>query len=142
MAKISFFKEEVQFNLPDKTRLINLIENIIHQETKKEIKQISFIFCSDTYLYQLNKNYLHHNSLTDILTFDYSENAGILESEIYISIDRILENSKKYNVSFKKELHRVLIHGILHLSGFDDKTEHQRQKMREKENEYLTLYYE
>jgi rRNA maturation RNase YbeY len=140
MAKISFFKENIDFNLPQKTSIKTWIQTIINQESNKKIKKINFIFCNDTFLHTLNKNYLQHDSLTDILTFDYAGNKNTLESEIYISIDRIRENSKQYNTSFSRELHRVMAHGILHLLGFDDKTEHQRQKMHEKENQYLNLY--
>jgi probable rRNA maturation factor len=140
MANISFFNEGIHFNLPQKKRLRNWIEKVIRQESKKEYIQLNFIFCSDVYLHHLNKKYLQHDSLTDIITFDYSENINQLESEIYISIDRVRENSRQFNTSFSSELNRVMIHGVLHLLGFKDKTEDQQQKMREKENECLTLY--
>ena len=140
MANISFFNEDIHFNLPQKKRLRKWIEKVIRQESKKEYIQLNFIFCSDAFLHQLNKKYLQHDSLTDIITFDYAEDIHQLESEIYISIDRVRENSQQFNTSFISELNRVMIHGVLHLLGFKDKTEDQQQKMREKENECLTLY--
>jgi probable rRNA maturation factor len=140
MTSILFFNEDVKFNLLHKKRLRSWIEKIIHQESNKDHFQINFIFCSDAYLHQLNKEYLQHDSFTDIITFDYTEKTNQLESEIYISIDRIRENARLFKVSLKEEIRRVMIHGILHLLGFKDETKDQRQKMREKENEFLTLY--
>ncbi len=140
MTNISFFNEDIHFNLPHKKRLRKWIEKVIQEESKKDPIQISFIFCSDAYLSQLNQEYLQHDSLTDIITFDYAEDINQIESEIYISIDRVRDNSRRYETSFTGELNRVMIHGVLHLLGFQDKTEDQQQKMRQKENECLTLY--
>jgi rRNA maturation RNase YbeY len=140
MAQISFFEEQVQFHLTNQIQIRKWIKHIVKQESNKKIDKIDIIFCTDEYLYTLNKSYLHHDTLTDILTFNYSGDPDILDAEIYISIDRVRENCKTYKVNFSIELHRVLIHGILHLVGFNDKTKYQRQIMREKENEYLTLY--
>lgn len=97
---------------------------------------IQFIFCSDDYLLQLNQQYLHHDTLTDIITFDYREEKKI-SGDIFISIDRVKENAEKFNVPFKDELHRVMIHGVLHLCGYKDKDKKRKQIMREKENFYL-----
>ncbi len=140
MAEISFFNEDIHFKLPHKKNLTNWIEKVIELESKKNQTQINFIFCSDNYLHVLNNKYLQHESLTDIITFDYAEDSNHLEADIYISIDRVRENGPKFNTSFSRELHRVMIHGVLHLLGFKDKTKDQQQKMREKENECLTLY--
>lgn len=140
MADISFINKDIPFNLPHKKNTRDWIQKVIQMESEKRYVKISFIFCSDEFLNQLNKNYLNHDTFTDILTFDYTEEMNQLVSEIYISIERIRENSHKFRTSFSGELHRVMIHGILHLLGFEDKTEDQRQNMREKENECLTLY--
>jgi len=126
MADISFFNEDIQFNLSHKQRIRKWIEKVIRLESKIEHIQISFIFCSDACLHQLNEKYFSHDTLTDIITFDYSDGIHQLESDIYISIDRIRENGKQYNTSFYEELKRVMIHGVLHLLGFQDKTEDQQ----------------
>ena len=140
MPQIHFFYEDVKFTVPNKTRLRNWIELIIKNEKGKKIKNINFIFCSDEFLLEFNKIYLHHHTLTDVITFDYSDDEQYLESDIYISIHRIKENSQDLKIPFINELHRVMIHGVLHLLGYRDKSEDELQIMREKENECLTLY--
>jgi probable rRNA maturation factor len=100
---------------------------------------ISFIFCSDTYLHSMNKEYLNHDSLTDVITFDYGDEFDNLSGDIFISIDRVQDNSIKYQCSFLTELSRVIAHGILHLIGYKDKAKHEKEEMREKENYYLKL---
>jgi len=100
---------------------------------------LNFIFCSDDYLYKLNIEYLNHDTLTDIITFDLSEIEDEISGEIYISIERVKENSGKFNVSFYEELHRVIIHGILHLAGYNDKTPDEVSLMRKKEDYCLSL---
>ena len=102
----------------------------------KQIGEINCIFCDDEYLLEKNKTYLNHNTLTDIITFDYSEKDEI-SGDLFISIERVRENAKIYNVTFELELSRVLIHGILHLIGFGDKTDEEIKTMRQKENFYL-----
>ena len=97
---------------------------------------IQFVFCSDVYLLELNQQYLHHDTLTDIITFDYREGKKI-SGDIFISIDRVRENAGKFNVLFKEELHRVMIHGILHLCGYKDKDKKSKMLMTEKEDFYL-----
>lgn len=101
--------------------------------------QINVIFCSDQYLLQLNKGYLKHDYFTDILTFDLSEGAGPLEGDLFISIPRIRENAKLLKVDFSQELHRVIVHGVLHLMGYSDKKSADKARMREKEDAYLSL---
>ena len=98
------------------------------------------MFCSDNRLLEINKKYLNHTSLTDVVTFDFTTNKKNIEGDIYISIDRVKENAKKYKETFKKELLRVIIHGLLHLIGFLDKTKEEKNTMTLKENEYLSLY--
>ena len=102
------------------------------------IGDINIIFCDDAFLLIKNKKYLNHSSLTDILTFDFSTKKS-LSGDIFISTERVKENATKYNVSFNKELNRVIIHGILHLLGYKDKTEKEKKIMRKKEDFYLSL---
>ena len=101
--------------------------------------EIYYIFCDDDYLYQINKKFLDHDTLTDIITFSNSEDEKIISGEIYISVDRVEENSREMKVSFLNELERVMVHGILHLTGYDDQTPEQKSVMRNKEDYYLSL---
>ena len=137
---ISFQNEDIQFTLPEKIKIRQWIRKIILDSEHKSKIQINFIFCSDNFLYQINQTYLKHDTFTDIITFDYSEHKDRIEADIFISIDRVEVNSKQYRSPFFTELKRVMIHGVLHLLGYLDKTKVQREKMREKENECLTLY--
>ena len=100
---------------------------------------ISYVFCTDDELLEVNQKHLNHNTYTDIITFDYTESKTI-NSDIFISIDRITENAKKFEVTFEDELHRVMIHGILHLCGYKDKTKADADLMRKKENQALKLF--
>ena len=136
---IIFSVEEISFNLKEKNKIKRWIKNIIENEGKK-LGEISYIFCSDEYLLDINQKYLEHNTYTDIITFDYTENSNIISGDIFVSIDRVKENSIKFKVTFEEELRRVLIHGILHLLGYPDKKPSEEKKMREKENEALLLY--
>lgn len=135
MAKITFFNADVKFSLKNKKRIAHWIQTIIEKENKT-CGQIIYIFCSDNFLLDLNQRFLKHNTYTDIITFDYSEGKG-LNGEIYISIDRVKENAEKYRTEFQTELYRVIIHGALHLAGYKDKTNLQKQKMRKKEDEAI-----
>ncbi|MCB0460671.1 MAG: rRNA maturation RNase YbeY, partial [Flavobacteriaceae bacterium] len=99
---------------------------------------ISYIFCDDDYLLDINVKYLKHNTLTDIISFDYTDD-GLISGDVFVSIDRVKENAEKFNVSFQDELHRVMIHGILHFCGYKDKTKEEEQLMRSKEDYYLSL---
>jgi rRNA maturation RNase YbeY len=100
---------------------------------------INFIFCSDEYLLKINKQFLNHDYYTDIITFDYSSDT-LLSGDLFISVERVLENSKIYKTVFQEELRRVMIHGILHLMGYKDSTNEESQKMREAENGALSLF--
>ncbi|MDR1724869.1 MAG: rRNA maturation RNase YbeY [Bacteroidales bacterium] len=104
----------------------------------KEIGEISYIFCDDEYLLEINQEYLNHDTYTDIVTFDYSED-DIISGDIFISVDRVKENAKKLKIPFERELKRVIIHGILHLCGLKDKTSEESSKMREEEEKALSL---
>lgn len=135
---IKFFTEETKFQLKERLRIKNWInETIIGENSNPGI--INFIFTSDKYLLEINKQYLSHDYFTDIITFNYCEN-NIISGDIYISIDTVKNNSRLFNVTFIEELHRVMIHGILHLLGYEDKKEEEKVKMREKENQYLERF--
>jgi len=138
MAAIQFFTKDISFSLAKPRRTSNWIK-LIAQKEKREVLDVSYIFCSDTYLLQLNQQFLNHNTLTDIITFDYSEGAKQLEGEIYISIDRVKENAGKFKVPFQDELDRVMIHGVLHLIGYKDKKPADKALMRKKEEASLSL---
>ncbi len=135
---ITFFTEETKFQLKERIRIKNWInESIIGENSNPGV--INFIFTSDKYLLEINKQYLSHNYFTDIITFNYCEE-NIINGDIYISITTVKNNSKHFNVTFIEELHRVMIHGILHLLGYEDKTDEEKAKMREKENLYLEKF--
>ena len=134
---ISFFSEDIKFTLKHKLAVKNWIKATAAAEGKKA-KEINYIFCSDDYLLNINQTYLDHDTFTDIVTFDNSEKEGEIISDIFISVDRTRENAKMFNVPEVDELHRVMIHGVLHLCGFKDKTEPQKKLMREKEDFYLS----
>ena len=133
---IEFFSE-TDFELQDQNKLNNWISRIIQNEGCEE-GDITYIFCDDTYLLNLNQQFLDHDTLTDIISFDNSLGKQI-HGEIYISVERVKENAKTYNVSFENELSRVIIHGILHYCGYKDKTDEEAQLMRSKENDALQL---
>jgi rRNA maturation RNase YbeY len=133
---IQYFSEDTLFNIKNSNTISDWIMQTIQSENGC-LGFINFIFCSDTYLLQINQEYLKHDTYTDIITFDY--NVSQIESDIFISIDRITENSNKLNISFEQELHRVMIHGTLHLLGYGDKSKEDKTLMTEKENQYLKL---
>jgi len=139
MSNINFFYEEVDFKLKQKTGIRQWIKNVIASESNRSISSINYIFCSDSFLQKINLDYLKHDTLTDIITFNNTDYEDKLESDIYISIDRVIENSLIYNKTIENELHRVMIHGILHLLGYSDNTNHEKKIMRKKEDECLTL---
>ena len=138
MSRIALFYEEINFVLPQQTKTKAWLKTVIKQEDFR-LEHINFIFCSDAYLHKLNKDYLDHDTLTDIITFDYTEE-NLLEGDIYISIDRVGENARQINTPFEQELKRVMVHGLLHMMGYTDKTDDQRQQMRNKEDSSLSLY--
>ena len=136
MASINFFNEDSNYILKDKKIIRQWIANSIIEEDKT-LEQINIIFCSDEYLYELNTAYLNHDTLTDIITFQYNEDKELIHSDIFISIDRVKENAKEYRQSIKNELHRMIIHGTLHLCGYKDKKPTEKNLMTSKENYYL-----
>lgn len=134
---ISFFIENINYRLTDKNRLKSWISESCKKEGV-EINSLIFVFSDDDFLLQINKKYLRHNTLTDIITFDLSDDLT-LDGEIYISLDRVKDNAKKFDVKYVNEIHRVMIHGVLHLIGYNDKTPSQKRKMTAKEDYYLSL---
>jgi len=131
---INFFIE-TEFEFKGEDKLSAWIANAIKAENKIE-GEINFIFVNDDYLLDLNERFLSHDTLTDIITFDNSV-GNILHADIYISTERVQENATDFKVSFEEELHRVMIHGVLHLVGYGDKTEDEVSVMRARENHYL-----
>jgi probable rRNA maturation factor len=136
MPVVRFFEEDTTYKLKQKTSVKNWINETVKAEGFT-LKELNYIFCSDEFLLQVNRQYLDHDTYTDIVTFDNSEKEKTVTGDIFISIDRIRENAKKFNVSETDELHRVVIHGALHLVGYKDKTPVTKKKMTEKEDFYL-----
>jgi probable rRNA maturation factor len=121
-----------------KTNLRKWLKTSILNEGKK-LKELNLIFCSDDFLLDINKKYLGHSTYTDIITFDNHQREGYIEGDIFISIDRVRENAAKYKITERDELHRVMIHGVLHLLGYKDKSPADKELMTSKENQYLAL---
>lgn len=136
---INFFSENCSFRLKEKKMITAWLTKII-QKSSNKTGNITFIFCDDAYLADLNKKYLNHKTLTDIITFDYVE-GNMINGDIFISIERVQENAIKYKTPFKNELLRVICHGVLHLMGFTDKNDSEKLVMRAKEQECLNLYF-
>ncbi|WNH08636.1 rRNA maturation RNase YbeY [Thalassobellus suaedae] len=129
------FNYETDFKLDDETVISKWISDTISSESYK-LEEINYVFCDDEYLHKLNVEFLNHDTLTDIISFDYSM-GKLIQGDIYISVERVADNAKDFDVSFIEELHRVIIHGVLHYCGYKDKTDDDAKTMREKENHYL-----
>ena len=129
------FNYETDFSLQNDQIIIEWVRYTIAEEKHKE-GDINYVFCSDDYLHKLNVEFLSHDTLTDIISFDYSV-GNELHGDIFISIERVKDNAKDFNTSFQSELERVIIHGILHYCGYKDKTNEESKTMRSKENYYL-----
>lgn len=140
MPSIHFHTEEVSLSLPDLSSTKGWLTAVINRENKS-LGDINCILCNDEYLLKINQEYLSHDTYTDIVTFNYVEN-NCISGDLFISVDRVKENAEKFNVSFQKELNRVLVHGILHLIGYNDKTPEEAGVIRAKEDFYLTLLSE
>lgn len=138
-ASINFFIEEIDLQFNKQALIRQWIFHTIQKE-EQQLGYLNFIFCSDSYLHKINIEYLDHDTYTDVITFPYSETN--IEGDIFISIDRIKENAKAFKVSFDKELNRVIIHGVLHLLGYSDKSPTEKEQMTLKENFYLRLLHE
>ncbi|MGY4538864.1 putative rRNA maturation factor [Mucilaginibacter sp. UYNi724] len=136
MPAITFHEEDIKYKLKNKTAVRKWITDTIVAEGHK-LSELTYIFCSDNYLLKINQEYLDHDTYTDIITFDNSEDDGVIVGDIFISIERIKENAAKFGVTAEQELHRVIIHGTLHLLGYPDKTPAAKKKMTQKEDFYL-----
>lgn len=133
---ISFFTADITYSLKSRTNIRHWLLKVASSE-KKRISSLNIIFCSDDYLYKMNRQFLKHNTFTDIITFDNSVDLKHISGELYISLDRIRDNAATLGVTIKDELHRVIVHGLLHLCGYTDKTPSDRKKMSLKEDFYL-----
>ncbi len=138
-AKIDF-QFESACTLKHRTALKDFISSLFHKEGKS-LASLTYVFCSDAYLLELNRSYLQHDYFTDIITFDLSENKKQIIGEIYISIDRVRDNATTVGVSFNNELHRLIFHGALHLCGYKDKSAREKTAMTAAEDKYLALYF-
>ncbi|WP_296699522.1 rRNA maturation RNase YbeY [Algoriphagus sp.] len=136
---INFFQEETSFQLSKKLLRKKWLKLIAEKEEFK-ILDLNYIFCSDEYLYNINVEYLDHHTYTDIITFDNSDNELKIEGDIFISIDRVKENSEKLQVSIDDELSRVISHGLFHLMGYKDKKKEEARLMRNKEESAINLF--
>ena len=140
---INFFNKCDVFKVTNKTLLRSWIRDTILDNSRK-VGDINIIYCTDPYLLEMNNKYLHHNYFTDVITFDtsdYFEKNDKISGDIFISIDTVKANALEYNTTFDEEFHRVTIHGVLHLLGFDDLNEEQSSEMRKMENKYLEKFY-
>ena len=135
---VTYFFEDTDFNLKNKTKIKKWLKLVAESEVFS-LGAVSVIFCSDNYILDINQRFLQHDYFTDIITFDYSEGEKI-SGDLFISVDSVRENSIEYGTEFEEELHRVIVHGILHLIGYDDHTDEDIRTMRSKENYYLSLY--
>lgn len=139
---IKYFKEDTTFNFKNKRDCNRWIKEVLNDPRiitdKVKLGDINIIFCSDNFILDINNKYLNHNYFTDIITFDYSSE-NIISGDLIISTDTVRENSVTYNQTFTDELHRVIIHGILHLIGYDDKNKVDKERMRTAENRALSL---
>jgi probable rRNA maturation factor len=136
-----FYEEDTKAGLDNKRKLSAFIDRLIAECLPgRKTAQLSYVFCTDDFLLEMNKRYLAHDTLTDIITFDLSENSLALTGDIYISAERVRENAALFGAGYQDELHRVIFHGALHLCGFKDKKDADRKIMREKENECLEKY--
>jgi len=138
MSSIRFFKEKTKYSLPHPRKTSRWVKESVGREEKR-LEELNFIFCSDAFLLEINNQFLNHDTYTDIVTFDNSDGSGAIEGDIYISTERVAENALKFGVPFDIEMHRVMIHGVLHLIGYSDKNPAQKEAMRKKEDAYLSL---
>ncbi len=138
--KVNFFYQDVSFAFASRQNLKLFIEKLFKKE-KYQLQQVNIIFCSDEALLKINRDFLQHDYYTDIITFPLSEQGAPVNAELYISVDRIRDNAEQLGISFKRELHRVVFHGCLHLTGYNDKSSQQIKTIREREDYYLRLYF-
>jgi probable rRNA maturation factor len=139
MAKVIFRSADKHLQLPGKTVLKAFIQSIFKKE-KQALDSLTYVFCSDDFLLQLNRDFLKHDYYTDILTFGLSEKEQPVEAEVYISLDRVKDNARNLQTTYRKEVLRVIFHGALHLCGYKDKKKREITIMRQKEDQYLRLF--
>ncbi len=138
-----FYEQDVKSGLKDKRKLSAFLDGVVAKYRPGTTRvSLTYIFCSDAHLLEMNQQFLNHDTLTDIITFDLTEKTEQLTGEIYISTERIADNAAKYKVPVTEELHRVIFHGALHLCGFKDKKEADKKVMRQKEDECLAAWKE
>ncbi|HMO33074.1 MAG TPA: rRNA maturation RNase YbeY [Lacibacter sp.] len=137
---IRFFYQSAPFAFAHRNRLKQFLARLLRRE-EQQLQEVRIIFCSDRQLLDINRTHLNHDYYTDIITFPFSEPGEPVEAELYISVDRIRDNAAAAGTSFRRELHRVLFHGLLHLCGYNDKSSQQIKQMREREEHYLRLYF-
>lgn len=135
---VHFHTEDIQFKVPAPARVKAWVQQVVAHEGF-ETGTINYIFCSDEHLLNINKEYLQHDYYTDIITFDMSDSEDVISADIFVSIDRVRDNARDLGVDETEELHRVLIHGVLHLCGYGDKTKKEQEGMRNTENQYIKL---
>jgi probable rRNA maturation factor len=140
MPTVQLFFPHKNIQLSSRNGLKQFIASIFKME-RKQLGNLTYIFCSDEYLLQMNRDHLNHDYYTDIITFDLSDGNGLIQGEIYISTDRVRDNASQLSTSINNELHRVIFHGVLHLCGYKDKTKADAILMRSKEDQYLNLYF-
>jgi len=134
---VSFHSEQINFSISDETAVANWLQDVCVSEGKN-LSEVSYIFCSDEYLLEMNRQYLNHDYYTAVITFDYCE-ADDVSADVFISVDRVSENAQNIGVSATDELHRVMVHGLLHLLGYHDKESADKEQMTAKEDFYLSL---
>ena len=139
---VRFYEQKVKSGLKDRRKLSTYLQSLIRrQKTQVKDVQLVYVFCDDDYLVEINMDYLNHATLTDIITFDLSEEPETMQGEVYISTERVRENAGKYKVTYEMELHRVIFHGALHLCGFKDKKKADKERMRQEEDLCLSQYF-
>ena len=136
---IHFFNEDADFILKGKNNFRTWLKKVADKEGFK-VKHLNYIFCSDEYLHKINVDYLDHDTFTDIITFDNSESNNTIEGDIFVSIERVKENSRTLNTIFDEELKQVIVHGLLHLCGYDDHSVEDKAEMRQLESKYIEIF--
>lgn len=139
MKKIEFFSEDIDYSIKDSEKISQWIHQIIHKEDK-QLEHIDIIFCSNDYLLKINKDYLNHNYYTDVISFPYHNSHDPVQGDIFISIPQVKHNSHQFFTTFEEELNRVIAHGVLHLIGYSDYSNYEKEIMEEKEDYYLSIF--
>ena len=136
---INFFNEDIDFRFKDRNKFKVWLKKVAEKEGFR-ITDLNYIFCSDQYLHKINLEYLNHDTYTDIITFDNSEDETTIEGDIFVSIERVTDNSDTLNTHFEEEIRRVIVHGLLHLCGYDDHSINDKAEMRRLESDYILLF--